>query len=100
MPRFLSNQLETSKSIFECRGTGLAKVKDTVSFHLYMSDSPCGDASIFSDGNNLTFTGAKPTFGWKEKTQQTGVLRTKSGRSDIPVSHRSTSMSCSDKIAR
>lgn len=32
--------------------------------------------------------------------QATGVLRTKSGRSDLPAHRRTTSHSCSDKIAR
>ena len=36
----------------------------------------------------------------REDIQDLGVVRTKSGRSDIPVQHRTSSMSCSDKICR
>jgi len=36
----------------------------------------------------------------REKTQVLSALRTKSGRSNIPVHLRSTSMSCSDKLCR
>ncbi len=132
---------------------------------LYISDSPCGDASIYErvlapavqgvGGVDLggatsaatptdavtatTFTGAKRVrpllqstatrnssdsggeggevggLGNEEEgefaknkractrevhTQELGLVRTKSGRSDIDDKHRSNSMSCSDKICR
>ena len=114
------------------------------SFYLYISDSPCGDASIYPRQHNTQsgFTGAKivrpfsstgetsaataatatatataddshitgsigmgaATGGcclWeREVDQDVGVLRVKSGRSDIPERQRTTSMSCSDKICR
>lgn len=108
-------------------------------FYLYISDSPCGDATIYprimNDTETSGFTGAKVvrststlhsnapsviTMGaeldfsatarrsrdqgcchWeREGVQEFGVMRTKSGRSDILVQNRTTSMSCSDKICR
>lgn len=75
-------------------------LKETWTFALYISDSPCGDASIFltQEGNN-SYTGAKLINHSKECTDQClGQVRTKSGRSDIV--DRTTSKSCSDKICR
>ena len=53
------------------------------------------------------WTGAKPVGRWsraevqgKRDAQFVGVLRTKSGRSDLSLGQRSNSMCCSDKIAR
>ena len=117
---------------------------------LYISDNPCGDASIYarkavaadvamaadataSASSVLNFTGAKlvnmqhnvnnktkgsaiddgscidrSSAGEKRKrtavpepvSQQLGMLRTKSGRSDIAGAFVSESMSCSDKVCR
>ena len=95
-----------------------------VELHMYISDSPCGDASIYqldslgSSADGCTqFTGSKlvvpegvslcpdhacligdNTVVREPGTQMLGKLRTKSGRSNLAV--RSTSMSCSDKIVR
>lgn len=79
------------------------KVKDSYKFWLYVSDSPCGDASIYlKSSGQMSFTGAKPLLEsrvWaREDDQSLGILRTKPGRSDIQPSSRSTSMSCSDKL--
>lgn len=83
-------------------------IKDSWSFHLYISDCPCGDASIYAS-NLITVDGINPT-GAKlvlssDQEQATengtlGSLRTKSGRSDIKAENRTTSMSCSDKVCR
>lgn len=102
---------------------GLLSVKDTWTFHLYISDNPCGDSSIYelqyditcNKEKEISFTGAKLVEAHhsspamtiessearhREEQQALGALRTKSGRSDIALSDRTTSMSCSDKICR
>eukprot|EP01041_Mallomonas_annulata_P005580 gene5580-11239_t len=95
-------------------GSNKMRMKSSWRLWLYISDSPCGDASIFgkaSGGNS--FTGAKPVLqsksqsddrtrgSWiREDEQVLGVLRTKSGRSDLKQEHRSSSHCCSDKICR
>ena len=125
-------------------------VKDNWYFYLYISDSPCGDGTLYSrtieDCQVVGYTGAKlirpdtisstldPTIlmheshrtanrtdsdnvvssgrftagrsemghcSWeREHIQDLGVVRTKSGRSDIKLHNRTSSMSCSDKICR
>ena len=52
--RYLYNQLELCaqgkerKSILDCKPpSGRYKVKDGVSFHMYISTPPCGDARVF-----------------------------------------------------
>ena len=88
-----------------------ALLKPGWKFYLYSSDSPCGSSSIYSvQSFNLSTphvinsTGAKPIQSSVSHSQDTSYnpeeLRTKSGRSDILASHRTTSMSCSDKICR
>ena len=48
-----------------------------------------------------TGTGTGGCCLWEREVEQdVGVLRVKSGRSDIPERQRTTSMSCSDKICR
>lgn len=103
---------------------GVYRLRDSLRLHLYISDSPCGDATIYKLSNgNINFTGAKVIlrdcgdYGQfshsallstdshehklaREHIQEIGVLRVKSGRSDLPAHLRSTSMSCSDKILR
>lgn len=129
----------------------LFRIKPTWKLYLYISDMPCGDASIYnvfcndSEYNSelsvtQSFTGAKSsnsiskqmttgganveiatvpnapngsddlklqpqccsssTNSMHEAVQQLGIVRTKSGRSDLPQQHRTSSMSCSDKICR
>lgn len=125
-------------------------VKDNWYFYLYISDSPCGDGTLYprtiEDNQVVGYTGAKlirpdiasfsldpnililesyrtanrieseniahsvsVTTGrgevghcsWeRENIQDLGVVRTKSGRSDIQLHNRTSSMSCSDKICR
>eukprot|EP00943_MAST-04B_sp_MAST-4B-sp1_P004250 g4250.t1 len=96
--------------------------KKQVEYHLFISELPCGDASIVvSPADNqevnrtkiLKRTGAKLAtvsnnvtmkkmnvikYEIEDKEQKVGLLRTKSGRSDLRPCDRSTCMSCSDKI--
>ena len=106
-----------------CKRSRVFSLKPSVTFHLYVSAPPCGDASVFPRGGSdrLILTGAKEidaacTSG-KSRGELTGslkppkppcankysatigVLRTKSGRSDLPDDLVTRSMSCSDKIA-
>eukprot|EP01031_Cornospumella_fuschlensis_P038680 gene38680-47024_t len=109
-----------------CDGLPQYSVKPGYTFHIFISDSPCGDSCIYkqSDGT-IAFTGAKlvspkPSCEIIDKgsdvpydsisllgglpctresgEQAVGCLRLKPGRSDI--ADRSASMSCSDKLAR
>lgn len=101
--------------------------KDTWRLYLCISDSPCGDGTIYGgQEGTMTFTGAKlaaaPTLSdvatldtvtssdgnanlfasdlciREPGAQVIGAMRLKTGRSDIR--HRSQSKSCSDKICR
>ena len=102
---------------------GGMKLKPGFDVYLFVSDSPCGDSSIYplrSDVHDeiipakINFTGAKlmgqqascclattsPAVWQREDTQVLGCLRTKSGRSDTTLSNRTVSKSCSDKISK
>ncbi|CAH1785489.1 unnamed protein product [Owenia fusiformis] len=97
---------------------GKFKVKDGISFHLYISTAPCGDGALFSprDANSRADSEEElehnPTF----TSNVQGVLRTKmeGGEGTIPIEadfttqtwdgilrgERLRTMSCSDKICR
>ncbi|XP_039219232.1 double-stranded RNA-specific adenosine deaminase isoform X1 [Crotalus tigris] len=121
--RFLYNELmefdpsAPEGSIFQPTEDGKLKIKDDVSFHLYISTAPCGDGALFdkscSEQANAAGEGQhQPLF---ENPKQ-GKLRTKveNGEGTIPVEssdivptwdgiqhgERLRTMSCSDKILR
>ena len=56
--RFMYSQLEEIKngkeavSIFKKKNDGLYALRDDVSFHLFISKPPCGDASVFGQHEN------------------------------------------------
>lgn len=99
---------------------GKLSLKEGVKFHLYITEVPCGDASmgiISSEASNQKqpeaeslnkreakvdlkkeglWSGAKTLQGGM--SLETGIARIKSGRSDMAEEQRSMSMSCSDKI--
>ena len=81
----------------------LFRLKSNYSIWMYVSDSPCGEAAIYSRSNNRSFSGLKSPFvipcSHMQEDQMPGV-RYKPGRLDIAPELRSDSMSCSDKIAR
>ncbi|XP_077177926.1 double-stranded RNA-specific adenosine deaminase isoform X2 [Paroedura picta] len=104
-------------SIFEPAEDDKLKIKDDITFHLYISTAPCGDGALFdkscSDQANTVGEGShQPLF---ENPKQ-GKLRTKveNGEGTIPVEssdivptwdgiqhgERLRTMSCSDKILR
>jgi tRNA-specific adenosine deaminase 1 len=77
------------------------------SLWLYISDSPCGDASIYQRSSvDRCFTGKKtrelehPLPAQTETLGLSSLLRSKPGRVDIDEARRASSMSCSDKICR
>jgi tRNA-specific adenosine deaminase 1 len=133
-PLCLVSSIESDKGLTNVTQVAYFQIKGEWDFHLYISDSPCGDATIYTrkvnEGCIAGFTGAKlvrsesnreqldkglsttacmtddraPTANicnWeREDIQEIGAVRTKSGRSDVQVQNRTTSMSCSDKICR
>lgn len=110
--RFLYSQLticskgQEDNSIFEKEVTGKYRLKAGISFHLYISTAPCGDARVFSPADDGT-PDAHP------HRQSRGVVRVKieAGEGTVPAENqiqtwdgilageRLFTMSCSDKLA-
>jgi hypothetical protein len=91
-------------------GQQIFSLKSEWSFWLYISDSPCGDASVYQRTSlERSFTGKKsqPCGGDgvisstdSDPFALSSLLRCKPGRIDIQGTQRASSMSCSDKICR
>lgn len=86
---------------------GMFHLKSEWTLWMYISDSPCGEASIYQRLSiERCFTGKKsrnvePLPNPDGDGQHLSMLlRCKPGRIDIQDSRRSSSMSCSDKICR
>ncbi|XP_069134047.1 double-stranded RNA-specific adenosine deaminase-like isoform X2 [Argopecten irradians] len=124
--RFLYKKLLTYEpngpnGFFVKSASGKLKIRDGITFHLYISTAPCGDGALFSPrdsaSNNTPLETLKdrthhPTF----TSQVQGLLRTKmeGGEGTIPVEpdftvqtfdgiqrgERLRTMSCTDKICR
>ncbi|XP_060066776.1 double-stranded RNA-specific adenosine deaminase-like [Ylistrum balloti] len=124
--RFLYKKLLTFEpngpnGFFVKAPSGKLRIRDGITFHLYISTAPCGDGALFSPrdsaSNNtplatLTDRTHHPTF----TSQVQGLLRTKmeGGEGTIPVEpdftvqtfdgiqrgERLRTMSCTDKICR
>ena len=99
------------------RASNIARLRDNLKFHLYISTAPCGDGAQFSRGDELNRD--PPIDATHHPTMSTkaqGVLRTKmeGGEGTIPIGDetrpqtwdgiqqggRLRTMSCSDKVGR
>ena len=97
--RYLYNQLwkclqqQEQNSILEKKAGGKCCLKPGISVHLYVSSSPCGDATVFGHLDN------HPNRMSRGKAR----VKIESGEGAVLVQRRDTrlqTMSCSDKIAR
>ncbi|NWR88722.1 DSRAD deaminase, partial [Furnarius figulus] len=112
-----SNPSSAEESIFESAGGKRLRIKNSVTFHLYVSTAPCGDGALFdkSCSDQASVVGQSQHQPLFENPKQ-GKLRTKveNGEGTIPVEssdivptwdgiqhgERLRTMSCSDKILR
>ena len=110
-------KLTNTRTIFVNSETaGLAKVRETLKFHLYISTAPCGDGSLFSrDDHQNRLPPSDDSHMPTIENRKQGILRTKieDGEGTIPVGdnaeqtwdgilhgERMRTMSCSDKVLR
>ncbi|KAK7471852.1 hypothetical protein BaRGS_00035511 [Batillaria attramentaria] len=125
--RFLYQQLETyedgkSHDLFERGSSGKLRIKQEITFHLYISTAPCGDGALFSPRDVESNSGVLPDVDHREhhptfSNNVQGLLRTKmeGGEGTIPIDaseitvqtwdgvvrgERLRTMSCTDKICR
>lgn len=108
--RFLYLQLEYcskgQESIFEMAPSGLYAVKPGITFHLYISTAPCGDARIFSPTevvpDNHPQRASRGLARVKIEAGEGTVLATNQIQTwdGILNGERIYTMSCSDKLAR
>ena len=113
--RFLYAQLKLyiagneNTSIFEKEACGKCHMKPSISFHLYISTAPCGDARVFSPADEKVPVGTDA----HPMRQSRGQVRVKieAGEGTVPAEsqlqtwdgilsgERLYTMSCSDKLA-
>lgn len=102
--RFFYNQLEShvaagssdiDESIFELASSNKYRLKSGLSFHLYISTSPCGDAAVFREGDSHS---TKANRGMARVKMDAGMGGAYA--SSYTEESRFVVMSCSDKIAR
>lgn len=91
---------EYLNSIVEPSEKGKLRLKKDVELALYISELPCGDASLSANARDceewkFDLTKVEGMVRGKTHFKQKGLLRTKPGRADSPVS---LSKSCSDKL--
>ena len=118
--RFLHAQLELcskgrgAASIFERQGEGKHTLKLGVSFHLYISTAPCGDARVFAPKEEPPEGGGPGADDAHPQRHSRGLARVKIEAGEGTVladgqpqtwdgvlsGERLRTMSCSDKLAR
>ena len=103
--RFFYDQIEGhlrgEASIFEPAGAGASRfrLKRGLSFHLYISTNPCGDAAVFREECGACSSNASKTYGKARVKLDAGMGGAYASSYEEDTS-RFAVMSCSDKVAR